>query len=111
MKLTKSQLREMIREEIKSLNEIKKNSINESIVAKDGKIFLNGKLIGDYDYDRGSNSFWTTNLADKNFAGSVSFDTKEELIKFYKKHIKNAPKALEKNKAILAKFAGYSFKP
>jgi hypothetical protein len=111
MKLTKTQLREIIREEIKFINETKKNSINERIDAKDGKIFLNGKLVGNYDYDRGSNSFWTTNLADKNLEGSVSFDTKEEMVKFYKKHIKNAPKALEKNKATLAKFAGYSFKP
>ncbi len=79
-------------------------SINESLTANDGKIVLNGKIVGYYDYDRGSASFWTTDLSDKQFRGSQSFDTKEEMLAFFKKYLSRAAKAIEYQRKALSKF-------
>ena len=78
--------------------------INESLTANDGKIVLNGKIVGYYDYDRGSASFWTTDLSDKQFRGSQSFDTKEEMLVFFKKYLSRAAKAIEYQRKALSKF-------
>ncbi len=78
--------------------------INESLTANDGKIVLNGKIVGYYDYDRGSASFWTTDLSDKQFRGSQSFDTKEEMLAFFKKYLSRAAKAIEYQRKALSKF-------
>ncbi len=79
-------------------------SVNESLIAKDGKILLNGKPVGYYDYDRDSAAFWTTDLSDKQFRGSKAFDTKEEMLAFFKKYLSRAAKALEYERKALAKF-------
>jgi hypothetical protein len=79
-------------------------SVNESLTANDGKVLLNGKLVGHYDYDRGSAAFWTTDLSDKQFRGSQAFDTKEEMLAFFKKYLSRAAKALEYERKALAKF-------
>jgi hypothetical protein len=79
-------------------------SVNESLIAKDGKILLNGKIVGYYDYDRGSAAFWTTDLSDTQFRGSQAFDTKEEMLAFFKKYLSRAAKALEYKRKALAKF-------
>jgi uncharacterized Zn-binding protein involved in type VI secretion len=79
-------------------------SINESLIANDGKILLNGKIVGYYDYDRGSAAFWTTDLSDTQFRGSKAFDTKEEMLAFFKKYISRAAKAIEYKRKALAKF-------
>jgi hypothetical protein len=78
--------------------------VNESLIAKDGKILLNGKPVGYYDYDRDSAAFWTTDLSDKQFRGSQAFDTKEEMLAFFKKYLSRAAKALEYQRKALAKF-------
>lgn len=49
---------------------------------KDGRILLNGKPVFDYDFDRGSDSFWVDNPKGK---GQLAFDTKAELIAWAKK--------------------------
>jgi hypothetical protein len=82
----------------------KTESVNESLIANDGKILLNGKIVGYYDYDRGSAAFWTTDLSDKQFRGSQAFDTKEEMLAFFKKYLSRAAKALEYERKALAKF-------
>jgi hypothetical protein len=79
-------------------------SVNESLIANDGKILLNGKLVGYYDYDRDSAAFWTTDLSDKQFRGSQAFDTKEEMLAFFKKYLSKAAKALEYQRKALSKF-------
>jgi len=79
-------------------------SVNESLIAKDGKILLNGKPVGYYDYDRDSAAFWTTDLSDKQFRGSQAFDTKEEMLAFFKKYLSRAAKGLEYQRKALAKF-------
>ena len=84
--------------------EYKVESVNESLIAKDGKILLNGKPVGYYDYDRDSSAFWTTDLSDKQFRGSKAFDTKEEMLAFFKKYLSRAAKAVEYEKKSLAKF-------
>jgi hypothetical protein len=82
----------------------KMESVNESLIANDGKILLNGKIVGYYDYDRGSAAFWTTDLSDKQFRGDKAFDTKEEMLAFFKKYISRAAKAIEYQRKALAKF-------
>ena len=79
-------------------------SVNESLIAKDGKILLNGKPVGYYDYDRDSAAFWTTDLSDKQFRGSQAFDTKEEMLAFFKKYLSRAAKAIEYQRKALSKF-------
>jgi hypothetical protein len=90
--------------ELSKLKSTIKESVNESLIAKDGKVLLNGKLVGHYDYDRGSAAFWTTDLSDKQFRGSQAFDTKEEMLAFFKKYLSRAAKALEYERKSLAKF-------
>ncbi len=90
--------------ELSKLKSTIKESINESLIAKDGKILLNGKPVGYYDYDRDSAAFWTTDLSDKQFRGSKAFDTKEEMLAFFKKYLSKAAKALEYQRKALSKF-------
>jgi hypothetical protein len=86
------------------LADLRAGKTNESLIAKDGKILLNGKPVGYYDYDRDSAAFWTTDLSDKQFRGSQAFDTKEEMLAFFKKYLSRAAKALEYQRKSLAKF-------
>ncbi len=68
--------------------------LSESVVAKDGMVKSNGKLIGYYDFDRDSDSFWVDDV--KVGRGQLSFDTKKEVENYYKKNEKLALKYLDK---------------
>jgi len=61
-------------------------SINERWDAKNNKITFKGKEVGRYDFDFGSDSFWTKDL--QGGKGQKSFETKKEMINYFKKHLK-----------------------
>ena len=71
-----------------------KDLLNESWTVKDGSVLSNGKLIGYYDFDRDSDSFWVDDV--KKGKGQLSFDTKREVEDYFKKNEKDAVKHLEK---------------
>ena len=71
-----------------------KDLLNESWTVKDGNVLSNGKLIGYYDFDRDSDSFWVDDV--EKGKGQLSFDTKEEVIKYFKTYINDALKSLNK---------------
>ena len=71
-----------------------KNILNESWTVKDGNVLSNGKLIGYYDFDRDSDSFWVDDV--KKGKGQLSFDTKKEVEDYFKKNEKDAVKHLQK---------------
>lgn len=73
-------------------NRKQKESVNEGWEAKDDKVTSNGKLIGYYSFDRDSDSFWVDDLKGK---GQLSFEEKSEVIAYFKKHEKEALKALK----------------
>lgn len=76
-----------------------KELLNENWEAKDGKILSNGKLIGYYEFDRGSDSFWVDAVHKKNVkagVGQIGFDTKNDVINYFKKNEKEAIKHLAK---------------
>jgi hypothetical protein len=62
--------------------------LNESVVAKDGKVLSNGKLVGYYEFDRDSDSFWVDDVTKGK--GQLSFDTKKEVEDYFKKNEKQA---------------------
>ena len=74
--------------------EIVDESIKESWTVKDGNVLSNGKLIGYYDFDRDSDSFWVDDV--KKGKGQLSFDTKKEVEDYFKKNEKDAVKHLGK---------------
>ncbi len=69
-------------------------TIKESWTVKDGSVLSNGKLIGYYDFDRDSDSFWVDDV--KKGKGQLSFDTKKEVEDYFKKNEKDAVKHLQK---------------
>ncbi len=71
-----------------------KDLLNENVVAKDGKVTSNGNLIGYYEFDRDSDSFWVDDV--KKGKGQLSFDTKKEVEDYFKKNEKDALKHLGK---------------
>ena len=71
-----------------------KDLLNESWEVKDGTVSLNGKLIGYYEFDRDSDSFWVDDV--KKGKGQLSFDTKREVEDYFKKNEKDAVKHLGK---------------
>jgi len=71
-----------------------KNILNESWTVKDGNVLSNDKLIGYYDFDRDSDSFWVDDV--KKGKGQLSFDTKKEVEDYFKKNEKDAVKHLQK---------------
>ena len=71
-----------------------KDLLNESWTVKDGSVLSNGKLIGYYDFDRDSDSFWVDDV--KKGKGQLSFDTKKEVEDYFKKNEKDAIKHLGK---------------
>ena len=73
---------------------VKESTANESVIAKDGKILSNNNLIGYYDFDRDSDSFWVDDV--KKGKGQLSFDTKKEVEDYFKKNEKDAIKHLGK---------------
>ena len=68
--------------------------LKESWTVKDGNVLSNGKLIGYYDFDRDSDSFWVDDV--KKGKGQLSFDTKKEVEDYFKKNEKDAVKHLQK---------------
>ena len=68
--------------------------VHESWTVKDGSVLSNGKLIGYYDFDRDSDSFWVDDV--KKGKGQLSFDTKKEVEDYFKKNEKDAVKHLGK---------------
>lgn len=73
---------------------VKESKLNESWTVKDGSVLSNGKLIGYYDFDRDSDSFWVDDV--KKGKGQLSFDTKKEVEDYFKKNEKDAIKHLGK---------------
>ena len=71
-----------------------KDLLIESWTVKDGNVLSNGKLIGYYDFDRDSDSFWVDDV--KKEKGQLSFDTKKEVEDYFKKNEKDAVKHLQK---------------
>lgn len=71
-----------------------KDLLNESWDVKNGKVLYNGKLIGYYEFDRDSDSFWVDDV--KKGKGQLSFDTKEEVVKYFKTYLNDALKSLNK---------------
>ena len=71
-----------------------KDLLNESWTVKDGSVLSNGKLIGYYDFDRDSDSFWVDDV--KKGKGQLSFETKKEVEDYFKKNEKDAVKHLQK---------------
>jgi hypothetical protein len=71
-----------------------KDLLRENWDVKDGKVLSNGKLIGYYEFDRGSDSFWVDDVKDGK--GQLSFDTKREVVDYFKKNEKDALKHLGK---------------
>jgi hypothetical protein len=71
-----------------------KDLLKENWDVKDGKVLSNGKLIGYYNFDRDSDSFWVDDV--KKGKGQLSFDTKREVENYYKKNEKDAVKHLQK---------------
>jgi hypothetical protein len=71
-----------------------KDLLNEGWDVKDGKVLSNGKLIGYYEFDRDSDSFWVDDV--KKGKGQLSFDTKREVEDYFKKNEKDAIKHLGK---------------
>ena len=76
------------------LKDILSEAINESWTVKDGNVLSNGKLIGYYDFDRDSDSFWVDDV--KKGKGQLSFETKKEVEDYFKKNEKDAVKHLQK---------------
>ena len=68
--------------------------LKESWTVKDGNVLSNGKLIGYYDFDRDSDSFWVDDV--KKGKGQLSFETKKEVEDYFKKNEKDAVKHLQK---------------
>ena len=71
-----------------------KDLLKENFEAKDGKVLSNGKLIGYYEFDRDSDSFWVDDV--KKGKGQLSFDTKKEVADYFKKNERDALKHLGK---------------
>jgi hypothetical protein len=81
--------------------------LKENFEVKDGKVTSNGKLIGYYEFDRDSDSFWVDDV--KKGKGQLSFDTKREVEDYFKKNEKDALKHLQKLRESLTekKILGY----
>lgn len=93
----KSKFQNTLKNALQSISNIRKaqsESVNESWTVKDGNVLSNGKLIGYYDFDRDSDSFWVDDV--KKGKGQLSFDTKKEVEDYFKKNEKDAVKHLGK---------------
>ena len=54
-----------------------KDLLKESWEVKDGKVLSNGKLVGYYEFNRDSDSFWVDDV--NKGKGQLSFETKKEV--------------------------------
>ena len=71
-----------------------KDLLRENWDVKDGKVLSNGKLIGYYEFDRDSDSFWVDDV--KKGKGQLSFETKKEVADYFRKNERDALKHLGK---------------
>jgi hypothetical protein len=71
-----------------------KDLLRENWDVKDGKVLSNDKLVGYYEYNRDSDSFWVDDV--QKGKGQLSFDTKREVVDYFKKNEKDALKHLGK---------------
>ena len=71
-----------------------KDLLKESWDVKDGKVLSNGKLIGYYEFNRDSDSFWVDDV--NKSKGQLSFETKKEVENYFKKNERDALKHLGK---------------
>ena len=71
-----------------------KDLLNESWTVKDGNVLSNGKLIGYYDFDRDSDSFWVDDV--NKGKSQLSFETKKEVENYFKKNERDALKHIVK---------------
>ena len=62
-----------------------KDLLRENWDVKDGKVLSNGKLVGYYEYNRDSDSFWVDDV--QKGKGQLSFDTKREVVDYFKKYL------------------------
>ena len=73
-----------------------KDLLKENWEVKDGKVLSNGKLVGYYEFNRDSDSFWVDDV--NKGKGQLSFDTKKEVEDYFKKNERDALKHLEKQR-------------
>jgi hypothetical protein len=71
-----------------------KDLLRENWDVNDGKVLSNDKLVGYYEYNRDSDSFWVDDV--QKGKGQLSFDTKREVVDYFKKNEKDALKHLGK---------------
>ena len=72
--------------------------IKENWEVKDGKVLSNGKLVGYYEFNRDSDSFWVDDV--NKGKGQLSFETKKEVENYFKKNERDALKHLEKQRGL-----------
>jgi hypothetical protein len=82
-----------------------KDLLRENWDVKDGKVLSNGKLVGYYEYNRDSDSFWVDDV--QKGKGQLSFDTKREVVDYFKKNERDALKHLGKLRESLLKEGQY----
>jgi hypothetical protein len=80
--------------EIKNNRMKLKDLLRENWDVNDGKVLSNGKLVGYYEYNRDSDSFWVDDV--QKGKGQLSFDTKREVVDYFKKNENDALKHLGK---------------
>jgi hypothetical protein len=73
-----------------------KDLLKENWEVKDGKVLSNGKLVGYYEFNRDSDSFWVDDV--NKGKGQLSFETKKEVEDYFKKNERDAVKHLEKQR-------------
>ena len=71
-----------------------KDLLKENWDVKDGKVLSNGKLVGYYEFNRDSDSFWVDDV--NKGKGQLSFETKKEVENYFKKNERDALKHLGK---------------
>ena len=71
-----------------------KDLLKENWEVKDGKVLSNGKLVGYYEFNRDSDSFWVDDV--NKSKGQLSFETKKEVENYFKKNERDALKHLGK---------------
>ena len=71
-----------------------KDLLRENWDVNDGKVLSNGKLVGYYEFDRDSDSFWVDDV--KKGKGQLSFETKKEVADYFRKNERDALKHLGK---------------
>jgi hypothetical protein len=79
--------------------------LKENWDVNNGKVLSNGKLVGYYEFNRDSDSFWVDDV--KKGKGQLSFETKKEVEDYFKKNEKDAIKHLGKLRESVSKTFGW----